>query len=1024
MKIRNSKSKKFWEIPELTHINKLPAHSCLLPIVCDDDKTSIREWKQELNGVWKFQLSKTVETALSLMGSALEDEIKVPGNWTVQDKWDKPIYANVQMPIPNTPPLVPEKNPTAIYSREFEVEKSWRGRRTIIHFGGFESYLELYINDDFCGMAKDSRLPAEFDITDYLVGGINRIEVLVARWSDSSFIEDQDHWWMAGLHRNVYLYSINPVHIEDIKITSDYNLDTKEGIFESLIKINLAEIFTPENSKQVKGLTEDHYLELSLYDRKGDSIYTGKRLVNFSFRISQYEITFSDNLPGITPWSSEDPELYSCEIVLTNSAHKELDRRRLAIGFRNIVIKDRELLINGEAVLIRGVNRHDHDPDFGKTVSEERMLQDIQLLKQFNFNAVRTSHYPNDIRWYELCDEYGIYIVDEANVEAHDNYVSLCRDPRWRNAFTERIMNMVTRDKNHPSIIAWSVGNESGNGENHNAAIDLVRQYDPSRYIHHEGELKLYWDQRTSAFTGGNNRYNDTINPMYPTIESLIKHSEKNQDSRPVIPCEYSHAMGNSNGSLAEYWDAFKSYKGLQGGFIWEWVDQGLIKTDSKGREYWAYGGDFGESIHDFDFCINGMIWPDRTPHPAMYEFKKSAQPFAIQAVSIHEGRFIFKNQQDFRSMDWLELTWKLEVGGSCVDSGIVEGLQVQAHCEKEICISFSDLSFLDQVDCFLLFSITVTDDTPWCSSGHEIGWEQFQVSAHEKPEKLIRRFLTGCSKDRAFSVSLPKEGVTEFSSSDKILISSGPQLNLWRTPTDNDEIRGWSGQEKKAAGLWRTAGLEKIALINEKVMDTHGDYTIIRSYATPEIPDCATHRMEFTRVNDSCFKVANEIKYNPALPSLPRVGVGLQMPGEFDQLEWFGMGPHESYVDRKRGTLIGRFSGSVREQYVPYILPQENGNKTDVSYFSLANEFCKVVFISDSLMQFSAHDYTAEDLFGCYHTNEVEDVITDKTIVTIDHLQRGLGTASCGPETLEKHTITPGTYRFSFYILVTEVEQ
>ena len=663
-------SRNFWELPELTQVNRLPAHSCLIPF-SDSDEHGINGRDEvspnflRLDGQWKFHLFAQPHEAV------WEDcgewkSIRVPGNWTMQEVGDEPIYTNVQMPFENNYPLVPKDNPTGVYALNFEIPRTWAGKRIVMHFGGVESYCEVFLNGEFIGLSKDSRLPAEFDISSKIQDGDNQLIVKVIRWSDGSYIEDQDHWWMAGIYRSVYLYCTEDAYIEDIFAHADLDLLTREGILNVDTKINFSwEIGENHNydGKTFTGPQNDYLIDILLKDGKKDLLRRSGK-ISCSYRQSSYRLKTQSRLGGIEPWSAENPKLYRLTITLKDSSGKVQDQRSLRVGFRNICIKNKKLLINGSAVMFKGVNRHEHDDKTGKTISRESMLADIRLLKQFNFNAVRTAHYPNDPLWYDLCDEFGIYVIDEANVEAHDNYATICRDPRWHNAISERVMNMLRRDKNHACIFAWSLGNESGNGENHAAAAGMVRAYDNSRILHHEGELKEDWTQAKHTFRGALNKDNDLINPMYPSIDQVISCAVESRDPRPVILCEYSHAMGNSNGTLKEYWEAFWKYPGLQGGFIWDWVDQGILKTDEKGVDYWAYGGDFGESIHDFDFCINGMVWPDRKPHPAMYEFKKLAQPVLMEAVSTTEGRYLVCNRHDFMNLSAYTLSWDLQING------------------------------------------------------------------------------------------------------------------------------------------------------------------------------------------------------------------------------------------------------------------------------------------------------------------------------------------------------------------------
>ncbi|MDC7221978.1 MAG: glycoside hydrolase family 2 TIM barrel-domain containing protein [Spirochaetales bacterium] len=1020
-------SKKLWEMPELPQINRLPAHSCLLPY--GDSQGALRRdkesspWYCSLDGVWEFNLYQNPEEA-SLETEGNWGTIPVPSNWTMEGFWDKPIYTNVQMPWENNYPLVPEANPTGVYRKTFSLEDNWAKRRTVIHFGGVESYFELYVNGTFAGMGKDSRLPSEFDISSLVREGENELIVKVLRWSDGSYVEDQDHWWMAGIYRSVYLYSTDHAYLEDIFARGDYDLATGEGILTLDSKVNFTLAIgegQEGNGQSYSGPMEDFLLTAKLYE--GDRlIHCRQGTVDFSYRVSGYHIFWEDRFPGIKPWSAEHPNLYTLVFELSGPEGDVRDIRSFRTGFRNIVIKERELLINGQPVMIKGVNRHEHDDRTGKTISRESMIRDIKLLKQFNFNAVRTSHYPNDVEWYELCDEYGIYLVDEANIEAHDNYAVLARDPRWRNAFQERIMNMVRRDKNHPSIFSWSLGNETGNGENHAFACDMVRAYDPSRIIHHEGEVKKYWYQEWSGNTykGGNNRDNDMINPMYPSIEAIIDHAVKGEDPRPVILCEYSHAMGNSNGTLKEYWDAFYSYKGLQGGFIWDWVDQGILKTDNKGRDYWAYGGDFDELKHDFDFCINGMVWPDRTPHPSMFEFKKLAQPITMEALSVKEGRFSLTNRHYFSHLDDYELNWTVEVEGIPKESGKTDLPQVGPFETKALNIAYDWPGLKEGEEAFITFRFCLKKESPWAPAGHEVAWEQFSLSSktlalpkarYGLGELMVegnRVILSG--GDWNIEGDLEKGMLISWNREGKALFTSFPELNVWRAPTDNDEIRGWNGQESKPAGLWKKAGLNNLKLIKASLGPVVKDKALLlsRTYCGSAEDLTIKHTLKISLDESGALILENSFDISDDWPDLPRLGIKMETVPGFEELTWFGKGPWENYCDRSCAP-VGFYRSTVAEQFVPYILPQENGNKSEVRRMTLQKGEEKLEF--SGRFEFGVSHYRADDLEKSYHTNELE--ARDETVITLDLKQRGLGTASCGPDTLDKYKILPGRYEF-----------
>jgi len=1043
-------SLNLWEMPEITNLNRLPAHSGLIPFpnpkVAMDHTPQESPFFMNLDGDWKFQLYPKPQVVDSAVLEVDYDDsdwgsLPVPANWTMHDVGDDPIYTNVQMPFENNPPLVPEDNPTGVYRLTFSLPSDWSGRRTVIHFGGVESYYEVYVNGNLAGMAKDTRLPSEFEITDLLQDGDNHLAVKVLRWSDSSYIEDQDHWWMAGIYRSVYLYSTDDVFIQDIFAKTDLDLSSKAGLFELDVDINFAVEHIKQLPGKAYGPATDYRITAELIDADGNFIWEGANRINHSYRKSEYTTQFTATLPGVRPWSAESPYLYDLIVGLEDNLGEKIEARKVRVGFRNVQIKDRELLLNGQPVLIKGVNRHDHDDTTGKTVSRETMIKDILLLKQFNFNAVRTSHYPNDSLWYDLCDEYGLYVIDEANIEAHHNYATICRDPRWENAFLERGMRMVRRDKNHACIFAWSLGNETGHGENHIKMTDAIRDYDPTRIIHHEGEVKEYWSQHPNpeigdhwdaggfAFSGGTNYANDIVNPMYAPIDAVIQFALDSTDPRPLILCEYSHAMGNSNGSLKEYWEAFETYHGLQGGFIWDWVDQGLKKVDEDGNEYWAYGGDFGEDIHDFDFCCNGLIAPDRTPHPAMYEFKKLAQPVAVEAISLADMRFRILNKQYFTDMQWLDLAWEIQVEGETVAEGVIDEMIIAPQSSGDIQIN-ADID--GDGETFINFYFRAKVVTPWCEVGHIVGWEQLQLThASERPlttaDRLPLNNLEGTDdivlEVNDLKLEVSNGSITALHWKDQPILVDGPDMNIWRAPTDNDGIRNRPTQEGKPMTEWLKIGLNDLQLKDQSVQleeDEDGVTLLIDKTYTPKLSDSTVQfQQRWSFHADGVIVVDNMIDADTTLPTLPRIGINFQTAEGFEQVEWYGRGPQENYIDRNAGTKIGRYAGSVDEQYFPYILPQENGNKTDVRWFSLSNGEHTVTVTAEDTLEFSVSHYTADDLFTSYHTNELIDKKRPETIVTLDHKQRGLGTGSCGPATLAKYCVEPGTYRFRYAIKV-----
>jgi beta-galactosidase len=733
------------------------------------------------------------------------------------------------------------------------------------------------------------------------------------------------------------------------------------------------------------------------------------------------------------------------------------------IGFRRVEVRDRQLLVNGRAVIIRGVNRHDHDPDTGKTVSRERMIEDIRILKQFNFNAVRTSHYPNDTLWYDLCDEYGIYLIDEANIESHHYYDQLCRDPSWGKAFLDRGMRMVLRDKNHPSIIMWSLGNESGYGQNHDLMAGWMRRYDPSRPLHYEGAMHVEWGQGGRDWSGGHN-VTDVICPMYPPVDSIVNWAQSTDDRRPLIMCEYSHAMGNSNGNLKEYWDAIETHHGLQGGFIWDWVDQGLRKTDSHGVDYWAYGGDFGDEPNDANFCINGVVSPDRTPHPALYEFKKLAQPVGVAALQIESGRFSLTNKQHFTDLKWLAGRWELSVDGRVVQKGALPSLAIGAGESKEIAVSYKRPDMFLGQEAYLTFLFVTKEATEWCEQDHLVAWEQFKlpfVSARRRIEgaraaaaaavqvggakSRTGAGAVGASADESITVSrMPK--VVEINAGklsaafDEVsgrmsglswngqdLLLAGPVFYPFRAPTDNDGIKKQPERAHQVLKRWLELGLHKLIAEPGKLSVKNaptGEVVVTTDTAYRGVPEGSSEaggelfraRSRYTVRASGSIEVEYRISVHKSIDDVPRIGVRLVAAPGMELVQWFGRGPQESYWDRKAGCRVGRYATTVDDMYFPYVVPQENGNRTDVRWTALENrEGPGLLVVCPELMEFSASHFSAEDLYAAYHTNELTR--RDEVFLHLDLHQRGLGGASCGPDTLPQYRLGSGNYELSFLL-------
>jgi len=631
-----------WENPQVVGRNKQPGHVLLLPYA---DETSARTrdpdaspYWQSLNGQWKFCYAPTPDAAPESFHRTDHDDsawkpIAVPGNWQLQG-YDKPIYTNVQYPFPpdDLPGVPHDDNPTGCYRVTFSIPEHWYGRRVFVVFDGVDSAFYLWVNGEMVGYSQGSRLPAEFDITDYVRTGDNLLAARVYRWSDGSYLEDQDFWRLSGIYRDVYLYAPPPLRLADYEVRTELDADYRDAILHIRTRV----------ANHTDGATTCALIA-SLYDAQGQLVLTapsGERQVPAG---SKALLELDAPVSAPLKWSAEYPNLYTLTLALSDARGETLEVQSCRVGFRTVEIIDGQICINGMPVLFRGVNRHEHDPDTGHTVSRASMIQDIRLMKQFNINAVRTSHYPDVPEWYDLCDEYGLYLIDEANIETHGVWDRLTKDPAWKTAFLERGMRMVERDKNHPSVIIWSLGNESGDGPNHEALSAWIRDRDPTRPIHYESATgrRTYVGPETAPHV-------DIVSVMYPTVDQIIELAQTPGEIRPLIMCEYAHAMGNSPGNLQEYWDAIEAHPRLQGGFVWDWVDQGIRQAlprgyspgvTKEGVEWFAYGGDFGDDPNDGNFCINGLVFPDRVPHPALWEHKKVTQPVGVKPLDLLAGR-------------------------------------------------------------------------------------------------------------------------------------------------------------------------------------------------------------------------------------------------------------------------------------------------------------------------------------------------------------------------------------------------
>jgi beta-galactosidase len=1016
-----------WVRPECVGAGRLPAHTTFVPFPdLESAARGAREdspWFLSLCGSWSFRLCERPEAAPGDFAAPDHDErdwvpIQVPGNWTRQG-FDRPHYTNIQMPFPHDPPNVPDTNPTGLYRRRFTLPEAWRGRRVVLHVGGAESVVYVYANGRPVGLSKDSRLPSEYDLTPFLRAGENTLALAVVRWSDGSFLEDQDHWWMAGLHREVFLLATGTVHLRDVIAEADF--DPERGTGELAVR---AEIGSPER------LPAGWRVRCTLRTPSGGRAL--RRPIESQLPVDRNPYLYrgpvaelTARLPRARAWSAEQPELYRLFVELLDPEGRCREVATLRVGFRRVEVRGRQLLVNGRAIRIRGVNRHDFDERHGKAIGREAMRQDALLMKRFNVNAVRTAHYPNDPYWYDLCDEMGLYVVDEANLEAHAHWASLCRDPRYAAAFLDRGMRMVQRDRNHPSIVLWSLGNESGYGPHHDAMAGWIRAADPSRPLHYEGAIAGDWS--------GGQHASDVVCPMYASVEAISAWARTHtRDPRPLILCEYAHAMGNSCGGLEDYMRAFERHPALQGGFIWDWIDQGLLEHDARGRAYWAYGGDYGDEPNDKNFCINGLLFPDRTPHPALWEHKKLAQPVTVRALDAARGRIEIENRQSFRDLRWLRARFELTRDGEPIQRGrlALPALGPGERGALRVPIRRPPCAPGEQLHLRIVFETARASS--WALRGHEVAWEQLAV-----PGTRARRRGRGSSLRRspappprleetadgvrvaagaiALAFDRAEGQLTSLRREDRELIVRGPALQLWRAATDNDGIRAWGGAGKPLA-RWLAWGLADLSPETEGLdvsRTRDGVRVAIAQRVRTGNGSLVRHEHVYQLHRDGELLVDHVVEVPDSLSDLPRVGVRMHLAPGLEQLAWLGRGPHESYCDRKQGAFIGIHRGSVTEQFVPYVLPQENGNKTEVRWLSLAGERDVLRIEARPRLEFSAHHHTAEDLFAARHLNDLDP--RPDVVLNLDARQCGVGSASVGPETPARHRVGAGRHRLRY---------
>lgn len=997
-----------WQNSELLHRNRLKPRASFVSYPDLGSALTFERgcctWFKLLNGTWKFFYSQNPEDVpdgffKDTFDDGCWDDINVPGCWQMQG-YGKPHYTDVVYPFPVDPPRVPSDNPTGIYRREIDIDKELDGLEILIRFEGVDSAFHLWVNGHEAGYSQGSRLPSEFNITRYLRTGKNRLCVKVYQWSDGSYIEDQDMWWLSGIFRDVYLLARPNVHLQDYFVTTRFDSEYRD----CELKIDTC---WERNSGVGSGIFHVEYLLLD----HGAKLAEAAQNIDLCNTEVNKEIKMQISEPR--KWSAEAPDLYDLLIILKDDTGNPIEVVPSKVGFRSVELKDGCFLVNGKPIKLKGVNRHDFHPELGRTVPLDWMEEDIIYMKRHNINAVRTSHYPNDPRFYDLCDSYGLYVLDETDLECHGfelmgdiNMIS--NDPAWKKAYLDRIERTVERDKNHPSIIMWSLGNESGFGINHESMADWCREKDPTRLVHYEG------DSGAKAV--------DVFSTMYTPLDKLVELGSMKDAKKPHILCEYAHAMGNGPGGLKEYWDVFYRYRRLQGGFVWEWMDHGIKKHTQDERVYFAYGGDFGDEPNDGNFCIDGLVQPDRTPTPGLIEYKKVIEPVRVEAVNILEGIVIIANLYDFVSLDHLLMSWDVKADDKIVQASSMLVSGIKAGDSKRIKIPFRiPPKVMPFTDYWLNVHFVLAHDTQWAKRGHEVAWSQFRLpiepaDSPKKPHHGLHRIdckQSGNSivfNGRDFEVCFDTKGRFQYLEySGRKIIQKGPLLNFWRAPIDND-MYVVDGLKKKYVHLLQ----HRIDSFNWTERDPGSIEIKIRALVAPPSLNWAVN-CEYTYRIFGTGEVMLDVWGTPKgnLPDVfPRIGLTMQVSKDLENIAWYGRGPGESYVDSKMANAFGIYKKKVEELYTPYIFPQENGNRTDVNWLSLTDATGSgFMALAEPSMGFSAHYFDAGDLEKAKHTYELRK--RDYITLNLDYRQNGLGSNSCGPGPIPEYRLVPENFYY-----------
>ena len=1004
-------AQEYWERPEIFEVNKLPARATLTPYATIEDALlrGASEWVQDISGEWKFHWSTTPDGAPDGFEAVGYDDaawgtISVPGNWEING-YGMPIYTNVTYPFPKNPPFIPhDDNPTGCYRHSFDIPAEWVGRRVVLHFESGLAAMYVWVNGHEVGYSEGTKTAVEFDITDVVNLGANTLAIKGLRWADGSYLEDQDFWRLSGFDRGVKIYTTDKVHIEDMFVVADLDKSYKNGDYTSTVTINNGSATSFNGS-----------VELQVVDRSGKAVAKlTKSLTVAAGDVA--EVEFKRSIAKVALWSYEQPNLYTTVVALRGANGDIVEATSCRTGFRRVEIRDGQLLLNGKRIMINGVNIHEHNPATGHVINKELMLKDIALMKQFNFNAVRTSHYPQPTEWYDLCDEYGILLVDEANIEAHgcgtdyhssyDNFHPSHRE-EWKGTHHDRVRAMVERDKNHPSVIIWSMGNESSDGEVYGEMYEWIHQRDKTRFVQLE--------------QGYGGPHTDIICPMYPDMNDFRRYAERENMRKPYIMCEFAHAMGNSTGNFREFFDIMKLGPHMQGGFIWDWVDQGIDAVGRDGRHYWAYGGDFGAWMypHDENFCCNGLVLPDRTPHPGLYEVKKVYQDIEFELLD--SGKLRIYNNYLYNNLADFIVVYEVLCEGEVVLSEELPIIKCQAGCSVDVALKKWEQK--EGKEYMLNLYALQRAERTLIPERHIVASEQIALCsydyAHSTPEGKLEvergdGWLVAYAGDTGVLFNTKNGRLERYVSGDRDVMSQLPEPWFWRAPTDNDFGAGF----QRTANVWRT---NRGRTVDSSVEEYEDRVVVCNVREMVDAPSLFT--TTYTFMADGALKV--EVVWERKgefVPELPRLGMRMILPADYTNLKYYGRGPWENYSDRMESSFVGLYEQSTSEQLFPYVRPQESGNKCDVRWLELTDgEGVGLRIEGLQPLSISAMPYRSEDLDPGLtkkqmHYSDIEP--RREVVLSVDLAQRGVGGDNTwGAQPHDPYRLTADRYEYGYII-------